>query len=471
MWNIFLLSLIAMVLPSDAIHRRMTREEKTFHLGTADESKLPEYNVVEVHFLHKRETGETTVQLKPFGKALEIILEPSVSAFIGDDTPMWEMDEGDSGPTFTKLDNVWDQVAAELYTESTSSSSVLIAEDVDPNGKKKRSILSGVMLQHGLAITSLPERFHNEFSNSDNSNVETDESSFELIPEKNSEYHIVYKITEVQKDSITNTENIKSRKRRYNYDSYDASVAPDILYVETLFILDKYFMDTFNNDQIKALTFLIPFWHGVNHLYRIFKKPEIRFTIAGIIFCTNEKSLTYISDYRLREGVNINKIVVASGRFWYEQSDSFPFDTYDYLVTMTLLPLCDDSSCLTMGYAGLEYMCVIRLNWALSSMTITNKYGYNDIISAAHEVAHSFGLEHDEDYGCMEGTGIMSAFKPEDRITAPWSRCSLNSLNRILHTRNFTCLYNKPADKGTPMPRYLPKEFSDAEDKLSNNDK
>lgn len=39
MWNIFLLSLIAMVLPSDAIHRRMTREEKTFHFGTPDESK------------------------------------------------------------------------------------------------------------------------------------------------------------------------------------------------------------------------------------------------------------------------------------------------------------------------------------------------------------------------------------------------------------------------------------------------
>lgn len=46
------------------------------------------------------------MQLKPFGKALKVILEPSVSAFVGNDTPMWEMDEGDSGPTFTKIDNV-----------------------------------------------------------------------------------------------------------------------------------------------------------------------------------------------------------------------------------------------------------------------------------------------------------------------------------------------------------------------------
>lgn len=191
-------------------------------------------------------------------------------------------------------------------------------------------------MQHGLAITSLPERFHNEFSNSENSNVEADDSSYELAPEKNSEYHIVYKITEVQKDSIiSNTENIKSRKRRYNYRYYDASVAPDILYVETMFVLDKNYMDTFNNDKLKTLIYLIPFWDSVNYMYQSLDDPKVRITTAGIIFCKNENSLTYIADHEIGKGIDMSTLLTDAAGFWYKQSDTFSFDTYDYLVTIS----------------------------------------------------------------------------------------------------------------------------------------
>ncbi|XP_044008076.1 A disintegrin and metalloproteinase with thrombospondin motifs 5-like [Aphidius gifuensis] len=115
-------------------------------------------------------------------------------------------------------------------------------------------------------------------------------------------------------------------------------------------------------------------------------------------------------------------------------------------------------------------MCIVGGGWVLSSMTFSNQYGYDDIINAAHEMGHSFGLEHDEDYGCMEGTGIMAASKPADRIAAPWSQCSLDKFDELFHGSNYTCLYNKPENKGTPIPRYLPKDVAYAEDKLQNED-
>lgn len=64
----------------------------------------------------------------------------------------------------------------------------------------------------------------------------------------------------------------------------------------------------------------------------------------------------------------------------------------------------------------------------------------------------------------------MAASKPADRIAAPWSKCSLDEFNTLFHSSNYTCLYNKPENKGTPISRYLPKDFGYAEDKLQNTD-
>ncbi|CAF0857222.1 unnamed protein product [Adineta ricciae] len=132
--------------------------------------------------------------------------------------------------------------------------------------------------------------------------------------------------------------------------------------------------------------------------------------------------------------------------------------TYDAAVLLTRMPLCNsrtstttDSKCDTLGITELGTMCNLTSNCA-----VIRDNGFATAFTIAHEIAHLFGIRHDNDQVCQN-------FNKEQNLMATslifnynhykWSNCSQYYFTQYLESNRYSCLNNLPDDKSLSIER------------------
>ncbi|CAF3570110.1 unnamed protein product [Adineta steineri] len=164
-------------------------------------------------------------------------------------------------------------------------------------------------------------------------------------------------------------------------------------------------------------------------------------------------------------------------RFCTWQKDYNAEDTYDAAVLLTRTPLCNkraknvtDSKCDTLGLTELGTLCN-----KTSKCAVVRDNGFATAFTIAHEIAHLFGIRHDNDKACLDHTkeqNLMATSLTFNYNHYKWSNCSRHYFTQYLESERFKCLNNVPDYRSLSFKdlndeqkaRELPGSFSDLND-------
>ncbi|XP_051892863.1 A disintegrin and metalloproteinase with thrombospondin motifs 13 isoform X1 [Pristis pectinata] len=122
-------------------------------------------------------------------------------------------------------------------------------------------------------------------------------------------------------------------------------------------------------------------------------------------------------------------------------NDSDPLHA-DLVLHVTRFDLeSDDGNKMVRGVTQLGGLC--SQSW---SCVITEDTGFNLGITIAHEIGHSFGINHDgHKNDCVGNLHIMAAEGGYNSVDLTWSKCSRDQFVKFFSTRRGTCLDDLPA--------------------------
>ncbi|XP_044013932.1 venom metalloproteinase 2-like [Aphidius gifuensis] len=221
------------------------------------------------------------------------------------------------------------------------------------------------------------------------------------------------------------------------------------IYPEILIVVDNKLHKKLGDKSKDTVSYILEYWNSVDIKYQSLKSPKYRLNIAGIVIEINKNQLTYLSDniWKTKTGIkNIkaNYVLEESGKFWYEFNNTIPFSSYDVLITMTLRKMCtidsgDDCSDIIDGRASMEAACKIdhHQRELCKVGIITDGGNYQSINTAAHELGHLLGADHDDDNGiykrCLPNH-IMRSVDEDNRVntTVYWTDCSKEGFKKFL---------------------------------------
>ncbi|CAI9714797.1 disintegrin and metalloproteinase with thrombospondin motifs 16-like [Octopus vulgaris] len=156
---------------------------------------------------------------------------------------------------------------------------------------------------------------------------------------------------------------------------------------------------------------------------------QVHIAVTDILFMRrNEPEIIY----RKGPGYTLNNFC----RWIYDQR--YRRQQFDHAVLLTGQKMCPGTHCNSVGYGRIGDMCMER-----SSCSLVRLRGLHSALIAAHEIGHSFGLEHDHPLvnGCnpSEET-IMKPQITKHTEHYVWSHCSRDSLHKFLRSKDSFCL-------------------------------
>ncbi|UJR08429.1 hypothetical protein I4U23_012699 [Adineta vaga] len=161
-------------------------------------------------------------------------------------------------------------------------------------------------------------------------------------------------------------------------------------------------------------------------------------------------------------------------QFCQWQTDYNTPGTYDAAILLTRIPLCHtrtrnntENKCDTLGITELGTMCNLTSNCA-----VVRDNGFATAFTIAHEIAHLFGIRHDNDKVCRnfnKEQNLMATSLIFNHNHYKWSNCSRFYFTQYLESNRYPCLNNIPDDKSSSIEglnneqqvRELPGRFND----------
>uniref|UniRef100_A0A8C0ZZG6 A disintegrin and metalloproteinase with thrombospondin motifs 7 n=1 Tax=Castor canadensis TaxID=51338 RepID=A0A8C0ZZG6_CASCN len=222
-------------------------------------------------------------------------------------------------------------------------------------------------------------------------------------------------------------------------------------WVETLVVADAKMVEYHGQPQVESYVLTI-----MNMVAGLFHDPSIgnpiHITIVRLVLLEDEEEdlkITHHADNTLRSFCKWQKSVNMKG-------DTHPLH-HDTAILLTRKDLCAavNHPCETLGLSHVAGMCQPH-----RSCNINEDTGLPLAFTVAHELGHSFGIQHDGSGNDCEPVGkrpfIMSPQLLYDATPLTWSRCSREYITRFLDRGWGACLDDLPAKNVIDFPSVPP---------------
>ncbi|XP_058150586.1 A disintegrin and metalloproteinase with thrombospondin motifs 7 isoform X2 [Dasypus novemcinctus] len=222
-------------------------------------------------------------------------------------------------------------------------------------------------------------------------------------------------------------------------------------WVETLVVADAKMVEYHGQPHVENYLLTV-----MNMVAGLFHDPNIgnpiHITIVRLILLEDEEEdlkITHHADNTLRSFCKWQKSINMKG-------DAHPLH-HDAAILLTRKDLCSNKNwpCETLGLSHVAGMCQPHL-----SCNINEDTGLPLAFTVAHELGHSFGIQHDGRGNDCEPLGkqpfIMSPQLLYKAVPLTWSRCSREYITRFLDRGWGLCLDDLPSKEVIDFPIVLP---------------
>uniref|UniRef100_A0A8C5TZW5 ADAM metallopeptidase with thrombospondin type 1 motif 7 n=1 Tax=Malurus cyaneus samueli TaxID=2593467 RepID=A0A8C5TZW5_9PASS len=222
-------------------------------------------------------------------------------------------------------------------------------------------------------------------------------------------------------------------------------------WVETLVVADTKMVEFHGSDNIEKYVLTV-----MNMVAGLFHHASIgnpiNIAIVRLILLEHEEEdlkISHHADNTLKSFCKWQKSINVKG-------DSHPLH-HDVAVLLTRKDLCAamNRPCETLGLSHVAGMCQPH-----RSCNINEDTGLPLAFTVAHELGHSFGIQHDGSSNDCEPVGkrpfIMSPQLLYDTSPLTWSRCSREYITRFLDRGWGLCLDDRPAQEVLDFPLVPP---------------
>ncbi|KAL8197374.1 UNVERIFIED_CONTAM: A disintegrin and metalloproteinase with thrombospondin motifs 7 [Gekko kuhli] len=222
-------------------------------------------------------------------------------------------------------------------------------------------------------------------------------------------------------------------------------------WVETLVVADTKMVEYHGSENVEKYVLTV-----MNMVAGLFHDASIgnpiHISIVRLIFLEDEEEdlkITHHADNTLRSFCKWQKAINVKG-------DTHPLH-HDVAVLLTRKDICAamNHPCETLGLSHVSGMCQPH-----RSCNINEDTGLPLAFTVAHELGHSFGIQHDGSGNDCEPVGkrpfIMSPQLLYDTSPLTWSRCSREYVTRFLDRGWGLCLDDPPAKDVIDYPSIPP---------------
>ncbi|XP_046508810.1 A disintegrin and metalloproteinase with thrombospondin motifs 7 isoform X3 [Equus quagga] len=222
-------------------------------------------------------------------------------------------------------------------------------------------------------------------------------------------------------------------------------------WVETLVVADAKMVEYHGQPHVESYVLTI-----MNMVAGLFHDPSIgnpiHITIVRLVLLEDEEKdlkITHHADNTLRSFCKWQKSINMKG-------DAHPLH-HDTAILLTRKDLCAamNQPCETLGLSHVAGMCQPH-----RSCSVNEDTGLPLAFTVAHELGHSFGIQHDGSGNDCEPIGkrafIMSPQLLYDAAPLIWSRCSRQYITRFLDRGWGLCLDDAPAKDVIDFPSVPP---------------
>ncbi|XP_043484586.1 venom metalloproteinase 3-like isoform X2 [Leptopilina heterotoma] len=449
LFSFFLLILVTFV-QTMKIHELMTEKEIFEIFGTTHEN-VPDYEVVTINHSINKRSSEKTLKTRFFGQYFILDLTPAKNENFKY-TKVWRGNANNSLPTGIKFTYLYDaysvHIENKIHRDVKRSASFVVNED-----KNGYPLFDGT-IGGKIAIRSIPERLRS------NNNLTGDFNFVETKADSNlntTHSHLMYHIKQTEFENLT----INSTQQKPN-------IQMETLYPEIMVIMDEILFRRFDNDPLKAVEYIVLFWHGIDMRFTNLINPNFKLSLVQIVLM--EDTLPFVKNSSAEGNIMIaNNTIEAMRDYFYQLDENAQFrinDDYDLAMLMTgydmSFKLANGWDRLVHGVAHVGGACRKANKMITATGIFEDNGGFRGIITGYHELAHLLGANHDRTDNatskfCLAKEGYVMGGQFGQRMFF-FSKCSIAEMQQQILSGKSPCMKNVPLVKNS-LPNDLTNKY------------
>ncbi|XP_057340516.1 A disintegrin and metalloproteinase with thrombospondin motifs like [Microplitis mediator] len=249
----------------------------------------------------------------------------------------------------------------------------------------------------------------------------------------------VYYLVDIYGNTFINkTFNKFQESQSYQYYKYQPNIYDRVLFPKMLIITDDG-MYQHQGDEL-IISYVESFLNNVNYYFRQISNPKIQLTIAGLAISTHPNILRFLEPSTIYANGNHSslegELTLDQMKQWLS-NHFYEIDDYDFFLILSSWRVVNRSA--SSGYA-----CESTYNVRTGGAIVDTLLGWKSYISAAHEIGHILGVQHDILHPFPNHFIMADSMMDSDTEDYYWSSFSIHSFSETYQNATFSCLLSKP---------------------------